>query len=58
MGSSVEFGASKGAGGGKAEALGKLMADRGVMGEAFTSVVADEAKVLPVVVVSMEGCEP
>lgn len=57
FGKSVELGASNGAGAGKADALGKLIADMGVKGDGFTNVVADEAKVLPLVVVSIEGVE-
>ena len=58
MGNSVELGASNGAGGGNADALGKLIAEKAVAGDGFTNVVADEAKVIPLVVVSIEGCEP
>ena len=57
LGKSVELGASNGAGGGNADALGKFIADIGVRGEELTSVVADDAKVVPLVVVSIEGCE-
>ncbi len=58
LGNSVELGASNGAGGGNDVAVGKLIADIGVSGEGFTSVVADDANVIPLVVVSIEGCEP
>lgn len=54
--SKVELGASKGPGGGKAEALAKLPEGRGAEGEGVTSVVAVEEKVWPVAVVSMEAC--
>lgn len=58
LGNSVELGASKGAGGGNDVALGKLTPDMGVNGDGFTSVVADDAKVMPLVFVSIDGCEP
>lgn len=59
LGRRVELGASNGAGDGNALALGKVDAGMGTEGEAVVSVVAeeDEVKVVPLVVVSIEGCE-
>ena len=58
--SNVEFGASKGAGGGNAEILGKLFSAPDALEEGFTSVLAVDAlegNNDPVVVVSIDGCE-
>lgn len=55
---SVEFGASKGPGGGNAEALAKLPEDNGAEGEGVISVEAVEEKVTPVAVVSIDACGP
>jgi len=45
LGNKVELGASNGAGGGNADALGKFMPDMGVEGDGLTSVVAEDKKV-------------
>lgn len=57
----VELGASKGAGGGKADTLVKLLTVRGADEDEATKVLAVDALEgyeVPVVVVSMEACEP